>query len=388
MVSLYTDFIKNKRQKNLMSEVEVIAEEVKLHSKEADEHADFPLEILNVLKSSGYTSYTLPEHYGGKGLSLYEFVMLQERLAIGDGSTALSIGWHLGTLMELSDQPIWDQNIYEWLTNEVTTHKRVINRAASERATGSPTRGGIPETKALKNGTKYNINGRKTFTTMASVLDYFIVSAFVEDLNEVGWFIIHKSNAGVKIDKTWDTLGMRGTGSHDLVLEDVQVDESSLVELVSSKKNTPKGWLLHIPACYLGIAIAARNDAIQFAKSFKPNSLNTTISEVPHIQHKIGEMDIKLMNARHFMYSVAEKWDDNPTKRSDLNNALASVKYVATNTANEVVDLAMRIAGGRGLSRDNTFEKYYRDVRAGLHNPPMDDSVIQMLAKHALENED
>jgi alkylation response protein AidB-like acyl-CoA dehydrogenase len=152
------------------------------------------------------------------------------------------------------------------------------------------------------------------------------------------------------------------------------------------KRPAPKGWLLHIPACYLGIAIAARNDAISFAKTFQPNSLKTTISEVPHIKQKIGEMDLKLMQARYFMYAIAERWDNEPESRQSLGTELAAVKTVATNIANEVVDIAMRIVGGRGLSKNMPFEQYYRDVRAGLHNPPMDDMVIQMLAGKALRD--
>ena len=107
---------------------------------------------------------------------------------------------------------------------------------------------------------------------------------------------------------------------------------------------------------------------------------------MPHIQQKIGEMDLKLMHARHFMYSIAEKWDENPDKQEELGMELAAVKTVVTNSANEVVDLAMRIVGGRrGLSKEYRFEQYYCDVRSGLHNPPMDDMVISMLAKHALQ---
>ncbi len=220
---------------------------------------------------------------------------------------------------------------------------------------------------------------------MATLLDYYIVSAYVEDRDAVGWFLIDSSKEGIEIDYTWDTVGMRGTGSHDLVLNEVQVSSEDLVEMQGDKKGGPKGWLLHIPAVYLGIAIAARNDAIEFAKGFQPNSLDRPISEVPHIQDKIGEMELKLLQARNFMYSVAEQWDQYPERREVLASSLGAVKTVATNAANDVVDLAMRIAGGRGLSKSYPFEQYYRDVRAGLHNPPMDDMVIQSMAEAAIK---
>ncbi len=65
---------------------------------------------------------------------------------------------------------------------------------------------------------------------------------------------------------------------------------------------------------------------------------------------------------------------------------LAVVKVTVTNDANKVVDLAMRVAGGRGLSKSYPFERYYRDVRAGLHNPPMDDMIIEQLASELLDD--
>ncbi|MFD1019158.1 acyl-CoA dehydrogenase family protein [Thalassobacillus hwangdonensis] len=383
MVDVYTSFIENERQKELFEKAVRLAEQAKKHAPQSDRDARFSVEVLKELKKEHYFSLPLPEKLGGEDLSLYEFLLLQERLAVGDGSVALSVGWHLGILMELRDEKLWEEEKFKQISEEISKHQVVMNRAASEPATGSPTRGGKPETNAKKDGDGYVLNGRKTFTSMADALDYFIVTASIEAEDQVGWFLIHKDTPGLTVDHTWDTLGMRGTASDDLILNNVHVNADNLVELAGKKKSQPKGWLLHIPACYLGIAIAARNDAIAFAKDFQPNSLDHPISEVPHIQQKIGEMEMKLMHARTFMYAVAEKWDRAPERRNELEAELAVVKTVATNAANEVVDLAMRIAGGRGLSKTYPFEKYCRDVRAGLHNPPMDDAVLGMLAKRA-----
>ncbi|QDP41029.1 acyl-CoA dehydrogenase family protein [Radiobacillus deserti] len=384
-MKLFDTFVKNSRQHSLVEKAARLADVAKASGKEMDENADFSEETLEAFKKETYFSLPLPQLLGGEGLSVYELLLLQERLAVGDGATALSVGWHMGIVMELAEENDWDPDVFSTFVRKIHTKQYVVNRAASEPATGSPTRGGRPETTAIKleDGT-YQLTGRKTFTTMASVLDYYLVSAYVKEKDVVGWFLIEKGTDGLQIEKTWDTLGMRGTGSHDLVMDNVRVPKKHLVEVASSKKPIPKGWLLHIPACYLGIAIAARHDAIHFAKSFQPNSLNTPISEVAHVQQKIGEMDLKLMSARHFMYSVADKWDKHPELRAQLGSELAAVKIAATNAASEVVDLAMKIVGGRGLSKNMSFEKYYRDVRAGLHNPPMEDMVILQLAKQAL----
>ncbi|SEO70613.1 Acyl-CoA dehydrogenase [Amphibacillus marinus] len=385
-MAIFDAFIQNERQQQLIKKVARLAEGVAKRVAEAEENAQLPEGTIADLKRENYFSLTLPTKLGGEGLSLYEFLLIQERLAVGDGATALSVGWHLGIVKELAEEQLWDQAVFNPFAKEIVAEQVLVNRIASERATGSPTRGGIPETIATRQGNHYLISGRKTFSTMAAVLDYYIVSAYIDDLDQVGSFLISAKLPGISIEKTWDTMSMRGTGSDDLIFDQVKVDQALLVEQnKQANPNKAKGWLLHIPACYLGIAIAARNDAINFAKNFKPNSLNTPIAEVAHIQQKIGEMDLKLMLARRFMYGVAEQWDQSgPEQRKLLSAELAATKTIATNIATEVVDLAMRIVGGRGLSKDYRFEQYYRDVRAGLHNPPMDDMVVQLLAKRAL----
>ncbi|UOQ85286.1 acyl-CoA dehydrogenase family protein [Gracilibacillus salinarum] len=383
-MNVSNNFIQTDRQEQLYQKAARLAEKLKDRRQQADQQASLPVENLDALRKEKYLSLTLPEQYGGEALSLYEMLLVQEKLAEGDGATALSVGWHLGVVKELSEENLWEPSMFTHIAKEIAEKQTLINRCATEPATGSPTRGGIPETKAVLDGNEYVIDGRKSFTTMAEVLDYYIVTAHVKEKDAVGSLLIPKGTEGIHIEHTWNTLGMRGTGSHDLILKNVRVPKANLVELNDKpKKPGPKGWLLHIPACYLGIAIAARNDIIEFAKNFQPNSLNTPISEVEHVRNKVGEIDLKLLQARYFMYSVAEKWDHYPDKRAQLIKELGAVKLVATNNANEIVDLVMRIAGGRGLSKNMPFEQYYRDVRAGLHNPPMDDMVLSLLAKNA-----
>ncbi|MCF6137407.1 acyl-CoA dehydrogenase family protein [Pseudalkalibacillus berkeleyi] len=384
----YSPFIQTERQSSLFNITKELSNKVGKRATLTDHYGKFLDDNLRDLKDYNYQSLSLPKALGGENLSLYEFVLLQEKLAEGDASVALSIGWHLGIVMELRDEGLWDEETFNWIGKEIHHNKKIINRAATEPATGSPTRGGIPETTAVRDKTGYILNGRKTFTTMANVLDYYIVSAKMNDLNEVGWFLVENGQNGVKIEETWDSLGMRGTASDDLILSDVHVPHNRLVEHKTPprKGKVPKGWLLHIPACYLGIAIAARNEAVEFAKNYQPNSLNTTISEVAHIKEKIGKMDLAILNAQYFLFGVADKWDNNPENRTDLGPDLAAVKTIATNNANEVVDLAMRIVGGRSLAKSSNLERHYRDVRAGLHNPPMDDSVLHTLASRAIND--
>lgn len=350
-----------------------------------DENVSFPFENFHDLKEIGYPGLTLSKEYGGLGISLYEMLRHQEVIGKADGSTALGIGWHMGIMQHLSQNEIWDKEKFAAVAHDVRKTGALLNNAASEPATGSPTRGGKPETFAIKDGTGWVINGRKTFTTLAPILSYFVVSASIDGTDDVGNFLIKREREGVRVEETWDSIAMRGTGSHDLVLENVHVEKDDLVEILSSGKKKPAGWLLHIPACYLGIAQAAQQAALEFATNYSPNSIKGTISELPNVKQKLGEMELSILEAKHFLYSVAKKWDESDeATRDTMGPELGAVKLSVVNKAVQVVDLAMRIVGARSLSKKNNLQLYYRDVRAGLHNPPMDDMTIMQLAEKSI----
>lgn len=360
-----------------------LAEGFSKRARDVDENGTFPYENISELKQHGYTYLTVPAEYGGKEISVYEMVRLQEAIAIGDGSTALSIGWHMGVIRNMYENN-WDPSLLDEMYTEIKAGA-LVNSAATEPQTGSPTRGGKPQTTAEQRGDTWVINGRKSFTSMSPMLDYFIVSASIKDTDEVANFLIARENPGLRIEETWDSIALKGTGSHDVYFEDAVIESRYLVEkLGGARKINP--WLLHIPACYLGIAGAAQIEAVKFAKAHSPNSITGTISELPNVRTKIGEMELKMQTAKHFLYSVSKKWDEaTKEEQQTLVPEMSAAKHFVTNTAIEVVDLAMRIAGARSLSASSPLQRYYRDVRAGLHNPPMDDMTIYQLADKSLK---
>ncbi|MBS4179427.1 acyl-CoA dehydrogenase family protein [Lederbergia citrea] len=382
MISL---FVKTERQKIWLQRLQDIETKFKNQSAEIDELAIFPKENIQDLVDMGYSSITLPEAYGGKGLSIYDMVLLQETLASYDATTALSIGWNLGVIGELFEKKLWPDEKLEFFAEEIL-NGALVNRSVSEAQTGSPSRGGRPGTHAVKKGDYWVISGRKTFTTASPALTYFLTSAWIEEKQKVGFFLLHKDLEGLTIDETWDVISMRGSGSHDLVLDHVKVDESKLVELPDTPGGQLSGWNLHIPAVYLGIAQAARDYAVHFANHHAPNSLNGPISQLPNVQQHLGEIDLELIKARHLIYSVAAIYNDE-SRKGLLTNELGVVKHTVTNSAIMIVDKAMRVVGAKSLQRSNPLQRYYRDVRAGLHNPPMDDMTIKKLALTAIEQD-
>lgn len=385
-MSLSETFLKTDKQKHWTRLAGELADQFAERAGLNDQKANFPFENFDALKQAGFLSLTIPKVYGGEEISLYEFMLIQETLAQGDASTALSLGWHLGVLMDLTVRRDWPEPVFQEICLDIVNKQRLINRVHAELSTGNPSRGATPATAADKQDGKWVLNGRKSYASMAPALDYLIVSATMQDTGEVGGFLVPGTANGVRVESNWDTLGMRGTRSDDIVLNKVVVPEAAFVEVIPPKKPSPLAWLLHIPACYLGIAIAARKEAVRFAGRYKPSSLPGPIKDVPEVKRKIGVMECKLLAARHFLYSVAEKWDQKPEKRESMEAELAAVKTVATNTAIEVVQEAMRIVGGQSYFSSHPLQRYFRDVQAGLHNPPSDDHTYSLLADQALEN--
>ncbi|MCA0990384.1 acyl-CoA dehydrogenase family protein [Pseudalkalibacillus hwajinpoensis] len=373
-------FVRNDRQKELLDLASKHRAELKESAEQIDKEARIPDAIIASMKDSGFTSLPIPEEFGGKGLSLYELVLIQEELGKGEGAGALSIGWHFGILKDLQDRRPWNFHTYKGLCKNVL-NGALVNRAQTEEETGDPTRGGLPATIATEVEGGYQLTGRKTFTTLSPHLDSVIVKS---TLNGVpADFLVSMNQEGVSLEQTWEVLGMRGTRSDDLVLKDVFVPSEALLEIYDKERKTaslPPAWLLHIPAVYLGIAESAREEAVKFVSSYQPNSLDIPLKDVPHIQDKFGRISLALLSARHFLYSVAEQWDQYPEERMNMQGQLFAAKTQAVKAAMEAVDLSMRIVGGRSLMKKNQLERLYRDVRAGLHNPPSDELTLQVLA--------
>lgn len=378
-------FIQTDEQRQWLKKLETIANSVKQHAQQIDEESVFPFENFQKLREIGYTKITLPKKYGGDGFTVYDAILLHETLSSYCGSTGLAASWTVQNVGELFENRYWDSEKLDWFGEQIAKGA-TVNRAVSEFAMGSPVRGGRPATSAKREGDTYILNGRKNYTSGAPDLDYFLVSAWIEEDDHLGFFLVPKTAEGVSVDNTWDVASMRGTGSDDLVLDNVRVELSNLVEIPSYSTGFKlNGWLLLIPATYLGIAQAARDYAIDFANSHSPNSIQGTIAQLPNVQTLIGEMDLALTKARFTIYGVAQLYND-PTKKSAIINEVNIAKHVVTNTAIEVVDKAMRLVGAKSLQRSNPLQRYYRDVRAGLHNPPMDDITIKRLAETAIEN--
>lgn len=378
---------RTERQAEVMALADRLAEVAASHASRHDRENTFPHDTFAKLREAGYLALTAPRDLGGFGASPLELMLAQERLARGDGAVALASTMHLTIVGGLAETRPWPEALFVRFCHEVVTDGALINTAASEPDLGSPSRGGAFATTARRVADGWRLNGRKRWATLSPALRHAIVAATIVDPDQDGTasrgnFLVPMSSPGVVIDETWDNLGMRATGSHDLVFDDVHLRAED--RLPDGPGPVAGGWTLVTSAVYLGIAVAARDFAVEYARNRRPSGLGGPISELPTVQHRIAQIEILLLQARAVLYGAAETYADQPDRRPEFAWRLAAAKYTVTNHAIQITDLALRVAGSAGLSRNLPLERYHRDVRAGLGNPPLDDVALTLIGKAAL----
>ncbi|MCY0869335.1 MAG: acyl-CoA/acyl-ACP dehydrogenase [Firmicutes bacterium] len=382
--------VKTARERAVATEARGLAGRIAQAGLVADRDAQFTADAIRTLQAAGYGGLTAPVEYGGQGATITELVLAQEALGEADPSAGLVFGWHLGLLLSLRETRTWPEARYADLCREAVAGRALINACRSEPETGSPSRGGRPTTTAERVDGGYVVTGRKTWATGGPALTHILISAGVDGSAAVGEFLVRAGSSGLSLDLTWDSLSLRGSGSHTIVMDHVFVPDDDVCSITEPGQRPARGGanagLLHIPGLYMGVANAARRFTIEHARSYAPNSLGgKTIATVPAVRERLGRIEVLRTSARLLLYDVARQADACPVQeRGQLRHLLGLAKLQVTNAAVEIVDLCMRIVGGDSLLRSLPLERCYRDVRAGLHNPPMDDMTVQQLADAAL----
>lgn len=392
---MYTDpvYPKTEAQSRLLAKLEPLVGGFAARAAEHDRAGSFPFENFEELRACGYLAATVPEEYGGGEYGLTDVILAQLTIAEGDGSTALAVGMHLMTCGGEAVARAWPEELRARIFRAVVEDGALINNTAAEPEMGSPRGGGRPSTSLTADGPgRWRLNGHKTYTTLAPALTYLLTYATLTDAgddSDVARIAVHSDLPGVRVVETWDVIGMRATASHDVYFEDVPVAERDfLMRHPLGRRGQPSEQSPWFPslvaAASLGVAQAARDYAIDFARERKPTGYAAPIAEIPYVREQIGRMDAKLMAARALLLQTAEHWEQFPEARAALSPRIGAAKRLATNGAVEVVEIAMRIVGGQALMRSEPLERYLRDVRAGLVNPPIEARALEALAKAAL----
>jgi alkylation response protein AidB-like acyl-CoA dehydrogenase len=199
-------------------------------------------------------------------------------------------------------------------------------------------------------------------------------------------FVIPRQSPGLTIHETWDAMGMRATGSHELTLTDVLVPEEAVIVAREPgiydiyAQEALKWFALSVAAVYTGIAMAARDFTLGLLGSGDQNGSHDRALRL----RELGEIEVDLAASQTLIKNCAAKLDGNECEpRSDLLKASIETKYFTTNAALRVVHACLELVGGFGYLKRCPLERYYRDVRAGIIHPPNNRDALTMIGTMA-----
>jgi alkylation response protein AidB-like acyl-CoA dehydrogenase len=381
------------KQKQLIEMAARLADEFAGRAAQHDRDNSFPFENIESLKQSGYTALVVPERYGGLGADLLDFVSCQERLAQGCGATALAINMHLFGLGSMVERAAIQNRPEQGLFLELIGRQRkIIGGGLSEPEGGGDW--GMFATRAHRDGEAYVLNGRKVFTSLSPVVDYFMVMATVEHEGRLcsATFAVGRTTPGLQLIESWDAMGMRATASHDLILKDVRVPAAAMAEPrpvgpLGTEAISLFAWFeLSIAAVYTGVAIAALNFIRDFTQRYKPFTLERPINHLPGVQFAMADAQVLLAQSRALYLGTARDYVENPEAFAGEQGLvqLITAKYAAVNNAIRIVDYCMEIAGAHGFLRRHPLERLFRDVRAGINHPLSNARAREFIGKVAL----
>ena len=341
-----------------------------------DDDDSFVTENYADLKARRLFSAGVPADLGGGGASHAELCAMLRTLGRSCGSTALALSMHTHLVSALVWRREHDRAPVEPVLRRIAAEELVlVSSGGSDWLAGSG--------RARKVDGGYRIDARKIFSSGCPSGQLLSTSAVFED-PQAGPTVLHFSvpldAPGVKILDTWHTLGMRATGSHDVMIEDVFVPETAIAG------RRPQGtWhhLFHIVvlvalpliySVYVGVAEAARDLAVRQAMKKRDD---------PGVPYLVGEMDNQLaaaVLALDSMVATAATAQPGPdiTKRTTTARTLCGRAAIAT------VDKAMEVVGGGAFYRSLGLERLFRDIQGARYHPLQEKLQLRYAGRHAL----
>ncbi|MGE3985320.1 MAG: acyl-CoA dehydrogenase family protein [Dehalococcoidia bacterium] len=356
---------------------------------EHDADSSFPFENFEMLHEAGILAMTVPVERGGSGLGIETLCRVTQAISTGEPSTALVMQQHLLQQAGLARLGRWPAEVYDEVVRATVEEGAVINAARVEPELGTPARGGLPATTARKTANGWSISGRKTYTTGAPILRYAIVWAKTdENPVRLGNFLVPLKAEGVSIDRTWNHLGMRATGSDDLVMDNVEIPEKYGVDVRSQEEwragdniSGPQGSI-SMAALYNGVAVAARNWLVRYLNDRVPTNLGASLATLPRFQAAVGEIESLLYTNNRLIFTLAHDFATNA--RTVPTSEAGMVKMIVTDNVIKATQLALELTGNPGLSRENELERHYRDALCGRVHTPQTDMVTGAAGRSAL----
>lgn len=357
-----------------------------------DASARFPVEDVADLRREGLLGLLVPQALGGMGASFEDYVRVAMTLATGSGSTALVFNMHASVTGALATFPTdvarnlgVPQSFFE--VRDKVLHRAVEGAiygvAITEREAGS--RLSALRCSYERAGDGYRIFGHKSVCSGAGHLDAYLVAARSAEAPRetpvISYFFVPAGD-GLKVEETWDPLGMRATASNELYL-DVTVPADSLIGgvegLVLPLAYLLPQWLVaSYAAVYVGLARAAVDHAITYLKDRVVVGERGALSKLAPIRSRLGRADAAAEYARLVLEEAGRRVDARPGD-ADTNRWIYRAKLVAGDVAMEVAATVTEACGLGALGRGSPLERIFRDARSGAIMPPSSDVCADYL---------
>jgi alkylation response protein AidB-like acyl-CoA dehydrogenase len=375
----------------LQARLKGLGQRLATRSAALDREAAFPFENLADLKAEGLLAAVVPRAAGGGGANLAAARRIIGALGATEPATALVV-----TMTYLVQRALarpgsrWPVSLRDTLWRTAVEEGALANALRVEPALGSPARGGLPGTVATRVPQGWRLSGHKIYTTGIPALQWMLVHGRTEEPDgpRVGTFLVPRHAPGWRVVESWDHLGLRASGSHEVIFDDVLLPEDHAVDLrppeawAGNPDPDQQAWMAALlGAIYDGVARAARDWLLGFVNTRTPASLGAALATVPHIQQAVGEVEALLYSNETLLDRHVARVDAGNTP-SVSDSAL--LKHLLCKQAIAAVEGALKISGNHGLSRHHPLERYHRDVLCSRIHTPQDDSALMAAGRSAL----
>ncbi len=348
-----------------------------------DAAGEFPVEDFADLRRAGLMGLLVPARLGGAGAGFSEYASVAYELARGNGATALVFNMHVSVTGALS---AFDEATAAALgvpSEALAARDRMLAAAAegawyavamSERGAGSRLSRLATVYEPVADG--FRIRGSKTFVSGAGFADAYLVAARrADDPSVVSQFLVPADTPGLRVERTWDALGMRATRSDDLHL-DVTVPADALLGgvegLALAVTRLMPHWLVaSYAAVYVGVAQAAVDAAAAHVAE-------RGLGGLPSVRARLGRADAAVAAAWLVVQEAARRVDAAPGT-AETNRWVWRAKLLAGTTAAEVAASVLEAAGTSATRRGHPLERLFRDARCGSLQPATSDVCADWL---------
>ncbi len=357
-----------------------VEEEVKPYINEWEEAGEFPSTIFRRLGELGYLGIRYPKEYGGAGGDFFMAVVLAEELAkCGAGSLPMAIAVHT----EMALPPILrfgtEEQKQRFLVPALKGEK-IACLGITEPNAGSDV--ASLETKAVRYGEGWLINGSKIFITNGVRADFIVLIAKTappKGYSGFSLFIVEKGTPGFLVKRKLDKVGMRASDTAELVFSDCYVPKENLLG-EEGKGFQQIMWELQGERLMgaVGIIAAAQHtldEAIAYAK--ERVQFGRPIASFQAIAHKIAEMATLVEAVRQLTYETVWRFANGEYPVKEISMA----KLASAQIACQVADLAVQIHGGYGLMMEYQVQRAFRDYRLYRIGGGTDEIMKEIIAK-------